>query len=62
MKKPKTADGKRKGAGRPKGKQRKDKIACNLVDYEVGKTIFATAMGVILRSNVKQESLFRDGW
>ena len=45
-----------------KGEQRKDKIARNLVDYEAGKTIFATAMGVILRSNVKQESLFGDGW
>jgi predicted ribonuclease YlaK len=29
---------------------------------EAGKTIFATAMGVILRSNVKQNSLFGDGW
>lgn len=45
-----------------KGEQRKDKIARNLVDYEAGKTIFATAMGVILRSNVKQNSLFEDGW
>jgi len=34
----------------------------NLVDYEAGKTIFATAMGVILKSNVKQNSLFGDGW
>jgi DNA (cytosine-5)-methyltransferase 1 len=41
-----------------KGEQRKDKIACNLVDYEVGKTIFATALGVILKSNVKQPKLF----
>ena len=45
-----------------KGEQRKDKIACNLVDYEVGKIIFATAMGVILKYNVKQNSLFGDGW
>ena len=45
-----------------KGEQRKDKIARNLVDYEAGKTIFATAMGVILKSNVKQESLFGDVW
>jgi DNA (cytosine-5)-methyltransferase 1 len=45
-----------------KGEQRRDKIARNLVDYEAGKTIFATAMGVILRSNVKQESLFGYGW
>jgi len=33
----------------------------NRVDYEVGKTIFATAMGVILKSNIKQNSLF-DGF
>lgn len=45
-----------------KGKQRTDKIARNLVDYEAGKTIFATAMGIILRSNVKQNNLFGDGW
>jgi DNA (cytosine-5)-methyltransferase 1 len=45
-----------------KGEQRRDKIARNLVDYEAGKTIFATAMGVILRSNVKQNSLFGDEW
>lgn len=45
-----------------KGEQRRDKIARNLVDYEAGKTIFATAMGVILKSNVKQNSLFGDGW
>jgi len=45
-----------------KGEQRINKIARNLVDYEAGKTIFATAMGVILRSNVKQESLFGDVW
>jgi DNA (cytosine-5)-methyltransferase 1 len=45
-----------------KGEQRIDKIARNLVDYEAGKTIFATAMGVILKSNIKQNSLFGDGW
>jgi DNA (cytosine-5)-methyltransferase 1 len=44
-----------------KGEQRRDKIARNLVDYEVGKAIFATAMGVIRKSNVKQYSLFGDG-
>ena len=43
-----------------KGEQLVLKIARNLVDYEAGKTIFATAMGVILKSNVKQESLFGD--
>jgi DNA (cytosine-5)-methyltransferase 1 len=41
-----------------KGKQRKDKIACNLVDYEVGKTIFETALGVIKKSNTNQTQLF----
>jgi DNA (cytosine-5)-methyltransferase 1 len=41
-----------------KGEQRVDKIARNLVDYEAGKTIFATALGVILKSNVKQPNLF----
>lgn len=45
-----------------KGQQRIDKIARNLVDYEAGKTIFATAMGIILRSNIKQNSLFGDEW
>jgi DNA (cytosine-5)-methyltransferase 1 len=41
-----------------KGEQRTDKIARNLVDYEAGKTIFATAMGIILKSDVKALSLF----
>jgi len=41
-----------------KGEQRKDKIARNLVDYEAGKTIFATAMGVMLSENVQQQKLF----
>jgi DNA (cytosine-5)-methyltransferase 1 len=43
---------------RYKGEQRIDKIARNLVDCEAGKTIFATALGVILKSNVKQNTLF----
>ena len=30
----------------------------NLVDYEAGKTIFETALGIIERSNIKQNSLF----
>jgi hypothetical protein len=42
-----------------KGEQRKDKIACNLVDYEVGKTIFETALGIISKSNTKQLYLFQ---
>jgi DNA (cytosine-5)-methyltransferase 1 len=37
-----------------KGKQRIDKIARNLVDYEVGKTIFETALGIINNSKNKQ--------
>lgn len=41
-----------------KGTQRKDKIARNLVDYEAGKTIFNTAMGIIEANNQKQLSMF----
>ena len=41
-----------------KGKQRKDKIARNLVDYEAGKTILETALGIIRKSNIKQTELF----
>ena len=41
-----------------KGKQRKDKIARNLVDYEAGKTILETAIGIIKKQNVKQTELF----
>ena len=41
-----------------KGTQRKDKIASNLVDYEVGKTILDTAMGIITKQNEKQIDLF----
>jgi DNA (cytosine-5)-methyltransferase 1 len=41
-----------------KGKQRTDKIARNLVDYEVGKTILETALGIIRKSDVKQTELF----
>ena len=40
-----------------KGEQRKDKIACNLVDYEAGKTIFETALGIIRKQNVNQLSI-----
>lgn len=43
-----------------KGEQRTDKIARNLVDYEAGKTIFATALGIINKSNTRQQSLFDD--
>ena len=41
-----------------KGKQNKLKIARNLVDYEAGKTIFETALGIIKKSNIKQIELF----
>jgi len=41
-----------------KGIQRKDKIARNLVDYEAGRTILETALGVIKKSNIKQTELF----
>ena len=43
-----------------KGKQRKDKIARNLVDYEAGKTIFETAFGIIKKQNANQTELFTD--
>ena len=41
-----------------KGKQHKGKISRNLVDYEAGRTIFETALGIIKKSNVNQTSLF----
>lgn len=41
-----------------KGQQRIDKIARNLVDYEAGKTIFETALGVIRKSDLKQVTIF----
>jgi DNA (cytosine-5)-methyltransferase 1 len=41
-----------------KGKQRMDKIARNLVDYEAGKTIFETALGIIKDNNKNQIKLF----
>jgi DNA (cytosine-5)-methyltransferase 1 len=40
------------------GTQRTDKIARNLVDYEAGRTIFETALGIIRKSNTKQTSIF----
>jgi DNA (cytosine-5)-methyltransferase 1 len=40
------------------GEQRKSKIARNLVDYEAGKTIFQTALGVISKGDVNQTTLF----
>lgn len=41
-----------------KGKQDVRKIARNLVDYEAGKTIFETALGIIRQKNIKQTDLF----
>jgi DNA (cytosine-5)-methyltransferase 1 len=40
-----------------KGEQRKLKIARNLVDYEAGKTILETAIGIIKKENVNQLQL-----
>tara|TARA_R100000951_G_C2653092_1_gene185089 strand:- start:3898 stop:4557 length:660 start_codon:yes stop_codon:yes gene_type:complete len=40
------------------GKQNKRKIGRNLVDYEAGKTIFETALGIIRQKNIKQTDLF----
>ena len=41
-----------------KGKQRIDKIARNLVDYEAGKTILEAALGIERKQNEKQTSIF----
>ena len=41
-----------------KGEQLILKIARNLVDYEAGKTILETALGIIKRQDVKQHQLF----
>jgi len=41
-----------------KGKQSLIKMARNLVDYEAGKTILDTAMGIIHKQNVNQTSIF----
>ena len=41
-----------------KGKQNILKIARNLVDYEAGKTIFETALGIYKRDNANQTELF----
>jgi DNA (cytosine-5)-methyltransferase 1 len=41
-----------------KGNQPKNKIARNLVDYEVGRTILETAIGIIRRQDIKQQLLF----
>ena len=41
-----------------KGNQRVDKIARNLVDYEAGKTILDTVLGIQTRQNINQTELF----
>ena len=41
-----------------KGNQSNIKIARNLVDYEAGRTIFETALGIIRKKDVKQTELF----
>jgi len=41
-----------------KGDQRKTKIARNLVDYEAGKTILETALGIIRKQDINQCELF----
>ena len=41
-----------------KGKQSVQKIARNLVDYEAGKTILETVLGIANKQNVKQTELF----
>jgi len=40
------------------GEQRKDKIGRNLVDYEAGKTILQTLLGIEKNSKVNQVSIF----
>lgn len=41
-----------------KGKQRIAQVAANLVDYEAGRTILETALGIITKADVKQITLF----
>jgi len=40
------------------GKQRRDKIARNLVDYKAGKTIFETFLGIETKQNINQKTIF----
>jgi DNA (cytosine-5)-methyltransferase 1 len=40
-----------------KGEQSKIKMARNLVDFEAGKTILQTALGIIEKSNIQQQTL-----
>ena len=41
-----------------KGNQRVLKIARNLVDYEAGRTIFETVLGIEKNSNSNQTTIF----
>jgi DNA (cytosine-5)-methyltransferase 1 len=41
-----------------KGKQVLNKMARNLVDYEIGRTIFEVALGIIKNKNINQMELF----
>ena len=41
-----------------KGEQSVQKMARNLVDYEAGRTIFETALGIIKKKDIKQTSIF----
>ena len=41
-----------------KGNQDLGKMSRNLVDYEAGKTIFATMLGIVKRENINQTELF----
>ena len=41
-----------------KGKQPTNKMARNLVDYEAGKTIFETVLGIYKSDNANQTTLF----
>lgn len=43
-----------------KGKQSTNKMARNLVDYEAGKKILDTVLGIIVKENVNQMALFYD--
>ena len=41
-----------------KGSQNLVKISNNLVDYEAGRTIFETMLGIVKKQNIKQTELF----
>ena len=41
-----------------KGTQSVQKMARNLVDYEAGRTIFETALGIIKKKDIRQVSIF----